>query len=266
MKASRPNAPPSPPLRYIELNANSRASRGKARLLFGRQQMLPVSSERRGWQQRESESRPLSCYHSPTAAYMTIEQITRQAFDRLKALMADLEASVAQEVYAIPFWKDNLDDDPRQPVLRVGYNTLAQYQASIANASSPEEAKWNYAFWLQNEGLTIGGEDPEFTQWVRSTPGYYSDEEYEAAEDSEDEAAWAAMQPFDDKIQADFMEMIILLAQRMHAEGIIHSTFGRPIPIIIHELEYYDEPLSWTRRGNPAGLTAEFEQWVRFGS
>ena len=61
-----------------------------------------------------------------------------------------------KDIYAISFWKDNLEDDPRCPVITIGYNTLTQVEAAKKNASSPMEAKWNYAFWLQNEIGTIG--------------------------------------------------------------------------------------------------------------
>ena len=64
-----------------------------------------------------------------------------------------------KDIYAISFWKDNLEDDPRCPVITIGYNTLTQVEVAKRNASSLMEAKWNYAFWLQNEVGTIGGND-----------------------------------------------------------------------------------------------------------
>ena len=40
------------------------------------------------------------------------------------------------------------------------------------------------------------------------------------------------------------------------------TRFLRPIPIIVHELEYYDQIASQTVEANPAGLAHEFADWV----
>ena len=50
----------------------------------------------------------------------------------------------------------DLDDDPRHPILQLGYNTLTHLKERTPSASGAEEAKWNYAFWLQNELTFIG--------------------------------------------------------------------------------------------------------------
>jgi hypothetical protein len=38
--------------------------------------------------------------------------------------------------------------------------------------------------------------------------------------------------------------------------------FGRPIPVLIHELEYYPQIARQTERANPPGLAADFARWV----
>ena len=50
--------------------------------------------------------------------------------------------------------------------------------------------------------------------------------------------------------------------QRMHETGVVVATFGRPIPVLVHELEYYDEIVEQNRRANPPGLTNDFAAWV----
>ena len=42
----------------------------------------------------------------------------------------------------------------------------------------------------------------------------------------------------------------------------IERTFGRPIPVILHELEYYDAILALNREANPPGLLDGFEAWM----
>ena len=48
----------------------------------------------------------------------------------------------------------------------------------------------------------------------------------------------------------------------LHNNGIIKEVFGKSIPIIIHELEYYDKPVNWTKKGNPTGIVNQFIDWV----
>jgi hypothetical protein len=48
----------------------------------------------------------------------------------------------------------------------------------------------------------------------------------------------------------------------LHAQGIIIQKFSREIPIIIHELEYYDKVIEWNKRANPLNLVADFEKWI----
>ena len=38
--------------------------------------------------------------------------------------------------------------------------------------------------------------------------------------------------------------------------------FPRPIPIVVHGLEYYDRIAMQTRSANPPGLAQEFENWI----
>lgn len=188
------------------------------------------------------------------------------AYDKIRYAIMNIDEQLCTDIYALSFWKSNLDDDPRRPVISVGYNTISRWSACTPAfgrdakhpiSSSSQEAKWNFAFWLQNEEVIIGGDDPQFIRWVKQLPYYYDDN----LEDEDFDQALA----LGAEIQESFMETIIQLSLRLHADGIITNKFGRPIPIIIHLLEYYDVPLNWTKRGNPEGLVTEFEQWVNSG-
>lgn len=87
-----------------------------------------------------------------------------------------------KDIYAISFWKDNLEDDPRCPVITIGYNTLTQVEVEKKNTSSLMEAKWNYAFWLQNEIGTIGGNDKNLRLYFKEANLFYTQQEYSRAE------------------------------------------------------------------------------------
>ncbi|MFJ4960698.1 hypothetical protein ACIQCR_34880 [Streptomyces sp. NPDC093249] len=56
--------------------------------------------------------------------------------------------------------------------------------------------------------------------------------------------------------------MIVL---RAHTTGIIARSIGRTVPVIVHELEYYEAIARQTEAANPPGLAGEFTSWVRNG-
>lgn len=163
------------------------------------------------------------------------------------------------DVYALSFFVSDDDDDPRRPSLTVGYNTIQRWHDSIAAASSSDEAKWNYAFWLQNGlGATRGGEWPgRIEAWVGALGLSYSDEEEDA---DFDRCAEMGAQ-----ITENFVSLACEVAARLHDAGIVTAIFGRPLPIIVHELEYHDQIAVQTARANPPGLADEFVSWVERG-
>jgi hypothetical protein len=95
--------------------------------------------------------------------------------------LAGIPAAEAHDIYAISFWVDNEHDDPRQPILTIGYNTEAQVGRILHDAADPAEARWNFAFWLQNELVVIGdsSSDPAGAamrdEWIRHLGLCYDD-------------------------------------------------------------------------------------------
>jgi hypothetical protein len=166
----------------------------------------------------------------------------------------------AREVYVVSLFVDDEDDDPRYPTVTVGYNTEAQVGASLGDASDDGEARWNFAFWLQNELGVLGAadRDPEGArlreQWIRQADLWYSDDE----EDDDFEATLAK----GEAITSRFVELVVAVAQQLHADGTIERVFGRAIPVLVHELEYYDQIAEQNRRANPAGLADDFARWI----
>jgi len=195
---------------------------------------------------------------------MTTEIFSNQTFDKIREAIVRFDNRIVPDIYVISFLKYDNDDDPRRPGLTVGYNTYTQCQACSPKsgqqatsliASNLQEAKWNYAFWLQNEELIIGRHEYDpVSDWVKELPYYYSDKE---EVDDIDRTLVLG-----EKIKKSFMNIIVSHAKRLHDENIIRAKFGKDIPIVIHELEYYDTPLYWTKQGNPEGLVREFEDWI----
>ena len=50
----------------------------------------------------------------------------------------------------------------------------------------------------------------------------------------------------------------IALAKQLLDEGEIEKMFGRNIPIIIHQQDFEETPIIWTKKANPAKLIKEF--------
>ncbi|WP_405875592.1 hypothetical protein OG264_03815 [Streptomyces xanthophaeus] len=176
-----------------------------------------------------------------------------------ESALAAVPATEAEEVYALSFLLRREQDDPRLPVLTIGYNTETRARLSLQGASDPQEARWNYAFWIQNE-LAVAGdpaEDPAGAaareEWIRALGLWY--EEPQNPADATD----------DGQIEARFREACCLLARTLHTTGVIERSLGRTVPVIVHELEYDEETARLTEAANPPGLADAFTDWVRHG-
>lgn len=181
-------------------------------------------------------------------------------YQSVKNLVESFNDSNVTDIYALSFWKDNSEDDPRYPCITVSYNTYKNLDLEKEQASDEKEAKWNFAYWLQNDLLTIGGEeDKDLIDWFKSESLYYTDEQLDDAKGNDQK--WNELAVLDDKMQASFIDVIIEISRRLHQDDVIKKKFGKDIPVIIHELEYYDLPVGWTEAGNPEEVVAEFVEW-----
>jgi hypothetical protein len=179
-------------------------------------------------------------------------------YSEITAALANIDTSIIPDIYALSFFIFDLDDDPRHPILQLGYNTLTHLKDRPPSASDAEEAKWNYAFWLQNELTFIGEPGTEggqlLEELLKARGLWYSDDDEEADFDR-------CMRVGSD-ITAYFVDACIRIARALHENGVIEQRFSRPIPIIVHGLEYYDQIAVQTRSANPPGLAQEFENWI----
>lgn len=177
-------------------------------------------------------------------------------FNQMKPVIESWEES---DIYAISFFVYDDDDDERRPTLTVGYNTESYFRDSIKIASDAYEARWNFAFWPRNEEYYFGsGASADLIQdWI-------CENGYDKLEDL-DEPAYDENGRYIGKgpvITQMFVAQLILVSKKLHNEGIIERKFGKPIPIIIHESEYYDAIADETREANPVGVADEFVNWV----
>ncbi|MDG5803263.1 hypothetical protein P9869_11425 [Streptomyces ossamyceticus] len=66
-------------------------------------------------------------------------------------------------------------------------------------------------------------------------------------------------------IEANFNQACVQLARGLHDDGVIATIIGKPVPVVLHELEYYEAIARRTEAANPPGLADDFTAWVRTG-
>lgn len=151
------------------------------------------------------------------------------SYDEISAALASIDTVSTPDIYAVSFYVSDVDDDPRYPILQLGFNTRTRVAESTASASSVDEATWNYAFWLQNELRFVGEVGTQGRQLLEDllkTKGlWYSDEEEDADFDLCEQVASG--------ITAYFVDACVRIAHALHANGVIERQFSCEVPIII---------------------------------
>lgn len=164
----------------------------------------------------------------------------------LNLFTAAIQTWTEEDIYAISLFVYDEDDDPCTPTVTLGYNTEAQYQDSIESAYDEQEARWNYAFWLQNAEVCFGVDDTAETvkAWLRENEFPCN------SEDEDDEKL--------ELITKAFVDVLIQVVRELHESRVITEKFGKPIPILIHELEYYDAIAEQNIKANGSLLVKDF--------
>jgi len=196
------------------------------------------------------------------SALQVRERFESYMYDVFAREIQSWDEATSQDVYAISFFIYDDGDDPRKPQVHLSYNTLSQWKQNCKRGTDRREVKWNFAFWLQDFKMILPGYRVEGTDVAAEMEG------------EELRSAWLAAEGFDeseDALNGDntpamtlaFVGMCVRVARRLHESGVIAGKFGRTIPVIVHELEYYDQIMEQTREANPPGATEEFEDWYK---
>ncbi len=156
------------------------------------------------------------------------------------------------DIYAISLYVEDDFDNPCKPTVTLGYNTEEQVQAETDSASDENEARWNYAFWLQNAFFIFGIDETAKTvkNWVLSNGFLYMNDE-DALNAGEELSA----------ITEAFVSVLIEIVRDIHRQGILTRKFGKELPILIHELEYYDTIAEQNIEANGQELVKDFADW-----
>lgn len=176
-------------------------------------------------------------WHKRRNKSISIDKITmKKKFQRL------IEQKISEwqedDIYAVSLYVFDEEDNPCRPVAVLGYNTERQVQKSSPEASDEQEARWNYAFWIQNAEMCLGQGDTaeDIKEWI-TEQGLW---------DSEDE------------ITPKFVEFLVAIVQDIHASGLLKDKFGEEVPILIHELEYYEKIAQQNITANGEALDRDF--------
>lgn len=111
-------------------------------------------------------------------------------FQKTATALAGLPEEIRDDVYALSFWV--MGGDEWLPGLSVSYNTCGQFEGKKGETlNQDDEAKWNYAYWLQDEAELLGVDayrnNQELQAWLVNAPFAYTEEQYEAMFDGDDE-------------------------------------------------------------------------------
>ena len=160
-----------------------------------------------------------------------------------------LDNVLTEDIYSLSFLVG--EDRSRKPTLSLGYNTVSHWNESISRSSDAGEAKWNYAYWLKNKLAFFGDEtdsvvrDAWFAGFVHSRVGKHGRADHSAVESASQQ----------------FILIAVSVARQLHQSGVIQNKFGRIAPIIVHELEYYEQIALQAENANPTGVAQEFVDW-----
>jgi len=177
-------------------------------------------------------------------------------YDRVRRALDDVPPAERADIYVVSLLIYNEEDDPRRPTITVGFNTETDVSAAVEDAGDEAEARWNYAFYRQNELAVVfdAQRDPEGAHVLQNAindAGYFFP--------NEDDVAAQVTTPW-------FVANTVFAARRLHDSGDTNRIFGRSIPVLVHELEYYDAIAMQNLAANPPGVAEDFIRWCRRGA
>lgn len=128
-------------------------------------------------------------------------------------------------------------------------------ESDCPGAGKRSEERWNYAYWRQDTTPIISPWEP--TPETKLLFDWYREQGIEDVGREDDDCPHGPV---------GYYELLMLaakVARRLQEEGFLKEKFGRPIPILVHGLEYYDDIFEATRLANPHAEAEDFlsEKW-----
>lgn len=137
----------------------------------------------------------------------------------------------------------------------VSYNT----ENDCSGADELSEERWNYAFWRQDETGVIEAE--KGNEGIEILFAWYEENGVDNIGYEDCDACYDNEMRYIGKGPVGYYELlseITAVANKLQNSGFIMNKFGRPIPIIIHDLEYSWYVIEATKKANPNGEADSF--------
>ena len=137
----------------------------------------------------------------------------------------------------------------------VSYNT----ESDCAGADALSEERWNYAFWRHNETPVIRADEDD--EGMKTLFAWYAENGVENIGYEDPAASYDSKMLYIGKGPAGYYELLTqaaAAARALQESGFIREKFGRPIPILVHDLEYPWYVFEATRTANPNGEADPF--------
>ncbi|NMH86766.1 hypothetical protein [Flavivirga algicola] len=182
-----------------------------------------------------------------------MKQISEHIFNACIKAIKSIDDKTLEDIYGFSFYVYDENDDPRYPTLTIGFNTNTNFKNEIDAAWDESEAKWNYAFWLQNEITVLGNEEDKegrkiIEDWISSIGLNYTDQD--------EEKDFDACMEKGGEITENFVSILVETVREIHKAQITTK------PILIHELEYYDQIRDQNIEANGKERVIEFTNWI----
>ena len=161
------------------------------------------------------------------------------------------------DIYAFSLFVYNEFDDPCHPAVVFGYNTEENLSAGVEMAPDPSEARWNYAYWKQNELFCFGTDETR-----RAVEQWLTENDLPVNCDAVAEELYPSVKQ---RIKDRFETLLARIIREIHSSGMIAEKFGVELPILIHEDTYYERLAEHNIEANGEVLADEFVKFCLNG-
>ncbi len=177
----------------------------------------------------------------------TKTELARHVYERLARELqsAGRQARDYPELtpYMVSILVYDVDDDPSLPSIAIALEYPPEEEDERAQWAASGELQWNYAALSQSSVAEMGhGKDDPDTQRLI--------------------AELFAGEPVTGRT-ALFVAQLVLAVQQVHRNQLTEAAFGTPVPLLIHELEYYQEIARQNVQANGIEITRDFVNWIR---
>lgn len=178
-------------------------------------------------------------------------------YNKVKAVIMEWETE--PDVYAISFFVESNEE-----YRYAGFSNISEFaisynaESDCEGAGKYDEERWNYAFWRQDETFIIdsGNANEEIKllfEWYKEN--HIDNIGYEDEECYNENGEYIGKGPVG---HYELLTVAAKVARRLQEQSIILEKYGKPIPIIVHGLEYSWYDIEATRKANPNDEAKDF--------